>query len=44
MPEKKEKDMELRRLLQILEESDIVFFPTDETNKFRSMKKKDIKL
>ena len=39
MPEKKENDLELRRLLQTLEESDIVFFPTDKTNKIRSMKK-----
>ena len=39
IPEKKEKDLELRRLLQTLEESDIVFVLTDKTNKCRSMKK-----
>ena len=39
MPEKKEKYQELRRLLQSLEESDIVIFTTDKTNRFRSMKK-----
>ena len=43
MPEKKEKDLELRRLLQTLEDSDIVFVPTDKTNKFRSMKKEEYK-
>ena len=39
MPEKKEKGLELRRLLQTLEESNIVFVPNDKTNKFRSMRK-----
>ena len=43
MPEKKEKDLELRRPLQTLEDSDIVFVPTDKTNKFRSMKKEEYK-
>ena len=43
LPEKKEKDMELRRLFQTLEESDIVFVPTHKTNKFRSMKKEEYK-
>ena len=39
MQEKKEKDQELRKLLQSLEERDIVIVPTDKTNRFRSMKK-----
>ena len=43
IPEKKEKDLELRRLLQTLEQSDIVFVPTDKINKFRSMKKEEYK-
>ena len=43
IPEKKEKDLELRRLLQTLEKSDIVFVPTDKTNKFRSMIKEEYK-
>ena len=30
MPEKKEKDQELRRLLKSLEESDIVIVPTEK--------------
>ena len=33
----------MRRLSQTLEESDIVFVPTNKTNKFRSMKKKEYK-
>ena len=43
MSENKEKDQELRRLLQSLEESDIVIVPTDKTNRFRSMKKEEYK-
>ena len=43
MPEKKEKDLELRRLLQTLEKSDIVFVPTDKTNKYESMEKDEYK-
>ena len=43
MPEKKEKDQELRRILQTLEESDTVFFPTDKKNRFRSRKKEKYK-
>ena len=38
MPEKKDKDQEIRRLLQISEESEIVIVPTEKTNRFRSMK------
>ena len=37
MPENKEKDLELKRILQTLEKSDIVFVPTDKTNKYESM-------
>ena len=37
MPEKKDKDQEMRRLLQISEESEIVSIPTEKTNSFRSM-------
>ena len=33
----------MRRLLQSLEESDIVFFPTDKTNKYESMEKDEYK-
>ena len=44
IPEKKEKDLELRRLLQTLENSDIVFVPTEKTNKFRSMEKEKYKI
>ena len=33
----------MRRLLQSLEESDIVIVPTDKTNRFRSMKKEEYK-
>ena len=36
MPEKKEKDQEMRRLLQSLEESEIVIFPTEKTNSFEA--------
>ena len=43
MPEKKEKDLELKRLLQTLEKSDIVFVPTDKTNKYESMEKDEYK-
>ena len=43
MPEKKDKDLELRRLLQTLEESDIVFVPSDKTKFFRSIKKEEYK-
>ena len=43
MPEKKEKYQELRRLLQTLEESDIVFVPTDKTNRFRIMNREEYK-
>ena len=43
MPEKKEKDQEMRRLLQSLEESEIVIVPTDKTNRFISMKKEENK-
>ena len=43
MPENKYKDLELRILLQTLEDSDIIFVPTDKTNKFRSMKKEEYK-
>ena len=39
MPENKDKDLELRTLLQTLEKSDIVFVPTDKTNKYESMEK-----
>ena len=38
IPEKKDKDQEIRRLLQISEESEIVIVPTEKTNRFRSMK------
>ena len=31
----------MRRLLQSLEESEIVIVPTDKTNRFRSMKKEE---
>ena len=37
--EKKEKDQEMRRLLQSLEESDIIIVPTDKTNSFRIIRK-----
>ena len=43
MPEKKEKDQELRRILQSLEERDIVIVPTEKTNRFRMMKKEEYK-
>ena len=43
MPEKKEKDLELKRLLQTLERSDIVFVPTIKTNKYESMEKDEYK-
>ena len=33
----------MRRILQILEESEIVIVPTDKTNRFRSMKKEEYK-
>ena len=37
--EKKEKDQEMRRLLQSLDEGEVVIVPTDKTNRFRSMRK-----
>ena len=43
MPEKKEKYLELRRLLQTLEKSDIVFVPTDKTNNYESTEKDEYK-
>ena len=43
IPEKKEKYQELRRLLKILEETDIVIVTTDKTNRFRSIKKEEYK-
>ena len=43
MTKKKEKDMELRRLLRTLEKSDIVFVPTDKTNKYESMENDEYK-
>ena len=43
MPEKKEKYQEMRRLLQSLEEIEIVVVPTDKTNRFRSMKREEYK-
>ena len=36
---KKEKYQEMRRLLQILEESEIVIVPADKTNSFRITRK-----
>ena len=43
IPENKEKDQETRRLLQTLEKSEIVIFPTDKNNRFRSMMKEEYK-
>ena len=43
LPDRKEKDQEIRRLLQRLEESEIVIVLTEETNSFRSMKKEKYK-
>ena len=37
--ENKWKDQKMRKLLQSLEESEIVIVPTDKTNRFRSMRK-----
>ena len=43
MPENKKKDLGLRRLLQTLEKSDIVFVPTDKTNRYESMERDEYK-
>ena len=43
IPEKKEKYQEMRRILQSLEESEIVIVTNDKTNRFISMRKEKYK-
>ena len=43
MPETKEKDQDMRRLLQSLEKREIVLVTTEKTNSSRSTRKRNTK-